>query len=385
MSLSALASALVAALVGFGGTLAIIIAAAQNVGATGAEVTSWITALCLGIGVFSILLSLQHRMPIVGAWSLAGAVLMAGLPPGTTMGAATGAFLTLGALTLLAGAIPVLGRWVAALPASIGAAMLAGLILRFVVALFAAAQAEPWLVLPLLAAFIAARLLHAASAPIVVLLLGLPLAAALGHPMPAMALTLPALQWTTPSFGPALLGLGLPLFLVTMATQQVSGTAVLRAAGYTPPVRSIWLASGAFTLLLAPFGGYSINIASVTASICTGPDTHKDPAQRFHAGWIYGVVYLALALCGAALASILAALPPVLVATVAGTALLAPMTNALASAMHHPPERFPAMLAFTITASGVTALGLGGAFWGLVAGVGMLGLERLVVRHRRAR
>ena len=384
MSLSALASALVAALVGFGGTLAIIIAAAQNVGATPDQVTSWIVALCLGIGVFSILLSLHHRIPIVGAWSLAGAVLMAGLPPGTTIQAATGAFLALGALTLLAGAVPILGRLVAALPASIGAGMLAGLLLRFVLALFAAAQIEPWLVLPLLAVFTAARLVHAASAPIVVLLLGLPLAWMLGHPMPQLSFALAGLQWITPSFGPAtLLGLGLPLFLVTMATQHVPGTAVLRASGYVPPVRSIWLASGAFTLLMAPFGGYSINIASVTASICTGPDTHKDPAQRFHAGWIYGVIYLVLALCGASIASVLAALPPVLVATVAGTALLAPMTNALASAMREPPERFPAMLAFAVTASGYTTLGLGGAFWGLVAGVGVLSVERLAVRLRR--
>ena len=381
--MSQFASALVATLVGFGSTLAIIVAAARNVGATAADTTSWIVALCLGIGLFSIFLSLRHRQPIVGAWSLAGAVLLAGLPPGTTLAAATGAFLVIALLTLLAGAIPVLGRLVASLPASIGAGMLAGLVLRFVLNLFAAAQTEPNLVLPLLAVFVAARLAHAASAPIAVLLVGLPLAWAQGHSIPPLTLALPTLHWTTPTLGPELLGLGLPLFLVTMATQQISGAAVLRASGYDPPVRGLWLTSGALTLVLAPFGGYSINVASVTAAICTGPDTHPDPARRYHAGWIYGLLYLLLALAGAGLAGLFAALPPALIATVAGTALLAPLTNALASATRPNAERFPAILAFAVTASGYTAFGLGGAFWGLVAGTGMLGLEQVAARLRR--
>ena len=383
MSLSAAASALVAALVGFGGTLAIIVAAARNLGADAAEVSSWIVALCGGIGLCSIVLSVRHRMPIVAAWSLAGAVLLAGIPPGTGMGAAVGAFLLLGLLMLLAGAVPVLGALVARLPPSIGAGMLAGLVLRFVAGLFMAAQAEPALVLPLLVVFALARMWHAASAPIVVLLLGLPLAWALGHALPPLSFGVAPLRWTAPDWGPALLGLGIPLFLVTMATQQVPGAAVLRAAGYEPPVRSIWVASGVFTLLLAPFGGYSINIASLTAAICTGPDTHPDPARRWHAGWIYGAIYLVLALFGAGFATVLAGLPPVLVATVAGTALLGPMANALASAMQVDRERFAATLAFVVTASGYTALGLGGAFWGLCAGVGMLALEQVAARVRR--
>lgn len=384
MSLSALASALVAALVGFGGTLAIIVAAARNLGADAAEVSSWIAALCGGIGLFSVVLSAWHRMPVVAAWSLAGAVLMAGLPPGTGMAAAVGAFLVLGALTLLAGLVPALGALVARLPGSVGAGMLAGLILRFAVELFAAAQAEPALVLPLLAVFVAARMRHAASAPIAVLLVGLPLAWALGHPLPPLSFAVPPLRATVPAWGPELLGLGIPLFLVTMATQQLPGAAVLRAAGYEPPVRSIWVASGVLTLLLSPFGGYSINVSSLTASICTGPDTHPDPARRWHAGWMYGVAYLVLALFGAGFAAMLAGLPPVLVATVAGTALLGPMANALSSAMRVDGERFAATLAFCVTASGYTALGLGGAFWGLGAGLGVLGMERVAARVRRA-
>lgn len=378
MQLSLLASAAVATLVGFGGTVAIIVAAARNVGADTAEAASWVAALCLGVGVFSVGMSLRHRMPIVAAWSLAGGVLMAGLPPGTGVGAATGAFLVVGALMLLAGAVPWLGALVRRLPASVGAAMLAGLVLRFVLGLFAAAQTEPALVLPLLAVFVAARIWHAASAPLVVLVAGLPLAWALGHPMPPWSFGVASLRWVTPEFGPGtLVGLGVPLFLVSMATQQVPGAAVLRVSGYEPPMRDVLLWSGALTLLLSPFGGYSINLSSVTASICTGPDTHPDPARRFHAGWIYGVMYLVLAVFGAGLATVLGGLPPVLVATVAGCALLGPMVNALATAMQVERERFPAVIAFAVTASGFTAWGLGGAFWGLGAGVAMLGVERL--------
>ena len=385
MSLSALASALVAAMVGFGGTLAIIVAAARNLGADTAEVSSWIVALCAGIGVFSIVLSVRHRMPVVGAWSLAGAVLLAGLPAGTGMAAGIGAFLVLGALMLVAGAVPVLGRLVAGLPASIGAAMLAGLVLRFVVGLFVAAQAAPAMVLPLLGVFVVARTVHAASAPLAVLLAGLPLAGALGYPLPAPVFGMTGLLWTSPAFTPeSVLGLGVPLFLVTMATQQVAGAAVLRVAGYEPPVRSIWVASGVITLLLAPFGGYSINVASLTAAICTGPDTHRDPGLRWHAGWMYGATYLMLAAGGAGFAAMLAGLPAVLVATVAGTALLGPMTNALASAMRAEGERFAATVAFGVTASGYTAWGLSGAFWGLGAGVGVLGMERVAARVRRS-
>ena len=377
MRFSIAASALVAVLVGFGGTLALVVAAARNLGANQAEIASWTGALCLGIGISSIVLSTRTRIPVVTAWSLAGAVLIAGLPPGTSMPAATGAFLLSGALMLLSGLVPALGAAVARIPAPLGAAMLAGLLLRFVMAMFQSAQTEPLLVLPLMAIFLAARTLHAASAPLVVIAAGLPLAWLLGHtlPPPEFGLALPI--WTTPAMDPqTLVGLGIPLFLVTMATQQIPGSAVLRVAGYTPPVRQSLLVTGALTLLLAPFGCYSTNLSSVTAAICTGPDAHPDPAQRWKTGPIYGALYLVLALFGAGFAAMLAGLPPLLVTTVAGTALLGPITNALAAAVAEPHQRLAATVAFAVTASGLTALGLGGAFWGLLAGILVLAATR---------
>ena len=381
MRVSIVAAALVAVLVGFHGTLAIVVAAARNLGADGAEVASWVGALCLGIGISSIVLSVWHRMPVVTAWSLAGAVLIAGLPPGTGMAEATGAFLLSGTLMVLTGAVPALGAAVARLPAPIGAAMLAGLLLRFVLALFQAGQAEPGLVLPLLLVFLLARSVHAASAPLVVLVAGLPLAWMLGHGLPAPSFALSVPQLTLPAWSvTALIGLGLPLFLVTMATQQLPGSAVLRVAGYVPPVQSALTTTGSLTVLLAPFGCYSTNLSSITAAICTGVDAHPDPAQRWRTGPVYGGLYLVLALFGAGFTTMLAGLPPALVTTVAGTALLGPLMNALTVSMAVDRERFAAVTAFAVTASGMGLLGVGGAFWGLLAGLAVLGIERLRFR-----
>ena len=377
MRFSIIAAASVAALVGFGGTLPVVVAAARNLGADGPEITSWVGALCLGIGVSSIVLSAWYRRPVVTAWSLAGAVLMAAMPTGTSMQQAVGAFLLSGLLTVLAGAVPWLGALVARLPASIGAAMLAGLLLRFVTALFQAGMAEPLLVLPLVALFLLVREVHAASAALAVIAAGFPLAAVTGHALPPPQFGLAVPHWTAPEFSPvSLLGLGLPLFLVTMATQQIPGAAVLRAAGYEPPVRIALVLTGVLTLLLAPFGGYSINLSSLTAALCTSPDAHPDPAQRWRTGPVYGALYLVLALFGAGFATMLEGLPPGLIAAVVGTAMLGPMTNALATATAERRERFAAVTAFVVTASGIGAFGVGAAFWGLLAGVLVLGVER---------
>ena len=378
MRFSIIASALVAALVGFGGTLAVIVESTRHLGATPDQTTSWVVALCIGMGATSAWLSLRYRMPIVTAWSLAGAVLIIATPVGTTLGQAIAAAIFAGALTVLAGSIPAFGAFLGRLPASIAGGMLAGLLLRFAIGLFVGAQTAPALVLPLVGIFMLARLLHPASAPLIVIVLALPLAWFEGYALPSLSASLPRLLWMPPELAvSSLLSLGVPLFLVTMATQQISGVAVLRTSGYTPPVGPSFVITGLATILLAPVGGFSINLSSVTASICTGPDTHPDPAKRYLAGPIYGLCYLVFALGGGALASFLLALPPILVAAVAGIALIAPLTGALATALHRESERFPAVLAFVVTASNMSLFGVGGAFWGLLAGVAALGLDRL--------
>ncbi|MDT7951140.1 MAG: benzoate/H(+) symporter BenE family transporter [Acetobacteraceae bacterium] len=378
MRFSIIASALVAALVGFGSTLAIIVEAARHLGATPAQISSWVAALCLGMAATSAYLSLRYRMPIVTAWSLAGALLISAVPAGTSMGHAVGAFMFAAALTVLSGIVPALGALIGRLPASIAGGMLAGLLLRFALGLFVGAQTAPGLVLPLVAIFLLARLFHPASASLVVICIALPLAWLEGYAVPGIAASLPHLAWMPPEFSfPTLISLGIPLFLVTMATQQISGIAVLRSYGYTPPVSASFIITGLATLLLAPVGGFSVNLSSVTASICTGPDTHPDPAKRFATGPVYALCYVLFALGGAALTSAIVALPPTVVAAVAGVALLGPLVGAFTTAMHRDTERFASVLAFVVTASNLTLLGIGGAFWGLLAGLLALGLEKL--------
>ncbi len=376
MRWSVVVSAAVAALVGLGGTLAILVAAAQAVGADAAETSSWVSALCLATAVASFGRSLRHRIPIVTAGSTPGAALIASMPGQVGFPAAIGAFVFAGALVLLTAAIRPLGTLIERIPGSIAGAMLAGILLRFVVAVFDSAETLPALVLPLLALFLVIRLFTAAGAVLAVLVAGIALAYALGlaPPWPGGP-ALSTLVPTVPSFEvAALIGLGLPLFLVTMASQNLPGFAVLRAAGYPVPSRSILAVTGLVSILTAPFGAHATNAAAITASICTGPDAHPDPSQRWLAGIAYGICFALLAAFGTSLTSFFQAMPPALIVTVAGYALIAPLAGALGTAMAAPEERIAAALTLAVTASGAGFLGIGSAFWGLAAGLAVTGL-----------
>lgn len=237
----------------------------------------------------------------------------------------------------------------------------------------------PGLVLPLLGLFLLARLFNPMAAVLVVLVAGVLLAWLQGRmgAVPA-ALELSTLQLTVPAFEPGvLLGLGVPLYLVTMASQNLPGFAVLQTAGYTVPTRSILAVTGLASLLTAPFGAHASNLAAITAAICTGPDVHPDPARRWLTGPVYALCYLVLALFGASLVQLFAAMPPALIATVAGLALLGPLAGALGAAMANERQRFAAVLVLVVTASGVAPAGIGAPFWGLLAGLLVLALEKL--------
>lgn len=376
MRWSVVVSAAVAALVGLGGTLAILVAAAQAVGADAAETSSWVSALCLATAVASFALSLRHRIPVVTAWSTPGAALIASMPGQVGFSAAIGAFVFAGALVLLTAAIRPLGRLIERIPGSIAGAMLAGILLRFVVAVFDSAQTLPALVLPLLALFLVVRLFTAAGAVLAVLAAGIGLAYALGlAPAWPGGPALSTLVVTVPRFeAAALIGLGLPLFLVTMASQNLPGFAVLRAAGYQVPSRSILAVTGLVSILSAPFGAHATNAAAITASICTGPDAHPDANKRWLAGIAYGICFALLAAFGTSLTAFFQAMPPALVVTVAGCALIAPLAGALGTATAAPEERIAAALTLAVTASGAGFLGIGSAFWGLAAGLLVIGL-----------
>ncbi|MDI4665329.1 benzoate/H(+) symporter BenE family transporter [Xanthobacter autotrophicus] len=378
MRASIIISAFVAALVGFGGTLALVLAAAHAVGASPAEASSWVAAICLAIAATSALLSVRYRMPIIAAWSTPGAALIAGFGSGTGMASATGAFLVAGLLVVLCAAIRPLGALVARIPVAVAAAMLAGVLARFVMALAEHAAATPSLVLPVIAVFFIVRRLSPNWAVPAALLAGGAAAVLLGRVGPMPAPEVSALVWTTPRFDPpVLVGLALPLFLVTMASQNLPGFAVLRAGGYVPPVRPILAVTGLASMASAPFGAHATNLAAITAALCTGPDTHPDPRKRWLAGPVYGGFYLVLAAAGASLVGVFAALPPALIATIAGLALLSPLTGALTAALNEEKHRVAAVATFATTASGVTALGLGAPVWGLAAGLLIVGLDRI--------
>ncbi len=377
MRLSIPASAFVAAIVGFGGTLAIIIAAARAVGATDVQTASMVTALCLAMAVETAWLSWKLRMPVVTAWSTPGAALVAA-SSGFTMPEAVGAFIVAAVLLIATGLFRPVTRLVSRIPASVSSGMLAGIVVAFVTGAFKAAPVDPLLILPLLAAFFVIRLFNPALSVLAVLVGGGVLAVLLGRVGDLPAPQLSTLTLVAPQFSfAALLGLALPLYLVTMASQNLSGLAVLRAAGYEPPAGQLISVTGLVSLVTAPFAALTTNLAAISAAICTGPDAHPDPAERWKTGPFYALFYLCFAIFGASLVAIFAVLPPSLIALVAGLGLMAPLVNALVIALKDEAERIPAIVAFAVTASGLVLAGIGSAFWGLLAGLAVLGLARL--------
>ena len=378
LSLSAVVAGGVAVVVGYSSSVAIVFQAAQALGATPAQITSWLVALGLAMGVSCIALSLRWRTPVLTAWSTPGAALIAA-SQGLALPEATGAFVVCALLIMACGISGVFERLMNRLPLAVAAALLAGVLVRFGLDAVLASRTAPGLVLSMALAYLAARRWAPRYAVPAVLLVGIVITASQGRlHFASLVWSWPALQWVSPEFSwPAVIGLGLPLFIVTMASQNLPGVAAQRAAGYTTPVSPVITATGLITLLLAPFGAYAINLAAITAAICMGREAHPDPARRYAAAVMAGVFYTALGLAGGAVVGLLAALPRELVAAVAGLALLGTIAGALAQALHAEAHRDAAALTFLVTLSGVSALGVGSAFWGVLAGAVALGVRRV--------
>lgn len=381
-SLSSMVAGFICVLVGFTSSIVIVFQAAQASGAGPAETASWIWALGIGCGLTSIGLSLRYRQPIVTAWSTPGAALIAAGAMGATLPQATGAFLAVGALVFLCGITKGFERAISRIPLPMASAMLAGVLLRFGLDVFVAMQTRQALVLGMCVAYLVGRRAWPRYAVLGALLVGLGVAGAQGllHwgdvriAVAVPVFTMPEFSWDV------MVGVALPLFIVTMASQNVPGVATLRAAGYNAPISPLISCCGAATTVLAPFGGFSVNLAAITAAICMGPDAHEDRNKRYTAAICAGGVYLLAGVFGATLVSLLAAFPRELVMAIAGIALINTIGSGLATAMRDETQREPAMITFLITASGVTLGGIGSAFWGLVGGV----LTLLVLRARRA-
>lgn len=377
--LAPLSAGFVTVLVGFTSSAAIVFQAAASAGASAAQISSWIWALGLAMGLTCIGLSLRYRAPVVTAWSTPGAALLVTALAGVSMAQATGAFLFCAALILLAGLTRGFERVLNRIPPGIAAAMLAGVLVRFGMEVFVAMGHRFGLVCAMFLAYLLARRLLPRYAVVTVLLLGSGIAAAQGLlDFGSLRLALAVPVFTAPEFDlRTLIGVGLPLFVVTMSSQNVPGVAVLRASGYQRvPVSPVIAWTGLVNLLLAPFGCYAINLAAITAAICTGREAHEDPARRYLASVFAGVFYLLVGLFGATVGALFAAFPRELVLALAGLALFGTIGGGLATAMKDESSREPALVTFLVTASGITLGGIGSAFWGVVAGAVALAILR---------
>ncbi|RAX15232.1 benzoate transporter [Pseudarthrobacter sp. AG30] len=377
---------IVTALVGFTSSFAVVLAGLRAVGADPAQAASGLLAVTLAVGLGVLLLAWRSKVPVTLAWSTPGAALLAasGTPDGGWP-AAVGAFLVAGVLLALTGLVPALGRLLTAIPPALAQAMLAGVLLQLCLAPFKALGTVPWFVAPVILCWLvmmrfAPRWAVPAALLVALLVIGIHVAA--GGTALGAATLIPTLVWTTPAFTlQALMGIAVPLFVVTMASQNVPGVAVLRSFGYVTPWRPAMLVTGAGTVLGAPFGGHAINLAALSAALAAGEEAGADRSRRWIAGFVSGPAYLLLAAFSAALVAVVGAAPAGMLEAVAGLALLGTLASAVSAALADPEDRIAPAVTFLMAASGLAFAGIGSAFWALLAG---LAVRALLVPRRRA-
>ncbi|MVA72661.1 benzoate/H(+) symporter BenE family transporter [Agrobacterium vitis] len=381
---------LLVAFVGFASSFAVILQGLKGVGASDLQAASGLMALSVSMGICGLIVCLKTRMPISIAWSTPGAALLvtAGVPQGG-FSAAVGAFLGCAALIVIAGLFKPLGRAIGAIPAPLANAMLSGVIVGLCFAPFKAIEESPLLGLPILLAWAIVGTINrlfavpaALAAFVLVLVFAVPLPdgafSALG------ASLVPPVAFVMPTFTLAsMVSIALPLFIVTMASQNIPGIAVLKVHDYHPRPGPLFTITGLFTALAAPFGAHAINLAAVTAAMAAGHDAHADPQRRYWAAMIGSVGYLVLGLLAGVVTSFVGLAPPILIESVAGLALIGAFSGSIVSAFREPTTREAAAVTFLVTASGISLLGISAAFWGLIGGLAMLGLTRFAVRLRR--
>lgn len=371
LSLPAFTAGFVAVLVGFTSSVAIVFQAALAFGATPAQISSWMWALGLGMGLCTAIPSLMWRMPVMVAWSTPGAAVLAVAGAGYGMGEAVGAFMLSALAITVAGMTGWFERVMNRIPVAIASALLAGVLARFGLDAFIAAKTALGLVLLMLAVYLLGRRFLPRYAVPLTLLAAIAYCGLRGELAWAgvhVGLAVP--QFTMPVFSwQAAVSLAVPLFVVTMASQNLPGVAAIRAAGYgRMPISKLLSITGIATLVLAPFGAFALNLSAITAAICMGREAHEDPDKRYTAAVSCGLIYVLIGIFGATVTGLLTAFPRELVAAIAGLALLGTIGNGLATALADERHREPALITFLVTLSGVAIAGIGSAFWGVVAG-----------------
>lgn len=360
----------VAVLVGYASSAALIWQAAAAAGANAQQIAGWMTALGIGMGVSTLALSVWYKAPILTAWSTPGAALLATSLQGVSLAETVGVFIFANALILLCGLTGLFARLMKIIPHTLAAAMLAGVLLRFGLQAFSNLEGHFLLCGSMLLAWLITKAFAPRYAIVATLVVGGIAAWAGGDVVTEnlhVAVVMP--QWITPIFSfTTLISVGLPFFLVTMASQNAPGFATIKASGYPVAVSPLMIFTGALALLFSPFGVYSICIAAITAAICQSPDAHPNADKRWIAAAAAGVFYLLAGVFGGSITALMASLPLSWIQTLAGLALLGTIGGSLSQALHHETERDAAVVTFLVTASGVTLAGVGSAFWGLIAG-----------------
>jgi benzoate membrane transport protein len=382
-SLSAIVAGFIAMLTGYTSSLVLMFQAGQAAGLSSGQISSWIWALSIGMAVTCIGLSLRYRAPVMIAWSTPGAALLISSLPGVPYGEAIGAYIIASAMIVLCGLTGSFDRIMRHIPASLAAALLAGVLFKIGLEIGVAAEQQPLLVIAMLAAYLLGKRLLPRYAVLAALLVGCALAGVLGLlDFRGFELRLATPEWTTPAFSvSAAISIGIPLFIVAMTAQNLPGMVVLRANGYDVPASPLLTVSGLTSVLLAPFGSHGLHMAAISAAICAGPEAHEDPKKRYTAAVWCGVFYGIAGIFGATLAALFAALPKALILSIAALALFASIMGGLTQAMSEPREREAALVTFLVTASGMSLFSVGSAFWGIVAG--LLTLAILTAGGRR--
>ncbi|MDX3773951.1 benzoate/H(+) symporter BenE family transporter [Chromatiaceae bacterium AAb-1] len=371
ISLSAVTAGLVAVVVGFASSVAIVFQAATAAGATPAIIASWLLALGIGMGLTCAVLSWYYKAPVITAWSTPGAALLVTGLSGLSIGEATGVFIFSALLMLITGLSGWFDKLTRHIPLPLASAMLAGILLQFGLNIFTSLSQQLLLTGGMCLTYLLARRLLPRYTILLVLMAGLLLALTQQQlDLSAVSVTLTSPVWVWPEWSlSALIGTGIPLFIVTMASQNIPGIAVMRASGYNTPVSPLISWTGLTTLLLAPLGAFSVNLAAITAAICTGEEAHPSPEKRYIAGISAGIFYLLSGLFGATVVALFAAFPVAMVATLAGLALLGTIGASLASATADAKYREAAIVTLLVTVSGISFFNIASAFWGIIAGV----------------
>lgn len=380
MSVSALVAGFLAVLIGFSSSVAIVFQAAQAAGADANMIVSWIMALSLGMGATCFFLSLWYRSPVITAWSTPGAALLATSLGSITYPEAIGVFVFAGVLAVLTGVSGLFDKVMRLVPLPIACAMLAGVLFKFGLSIFDSMMSDIFLVGAMLLAYLISKRFVPRYAVLFILMVGVVfvLARSEAHFLSNIPFNIGSLIWVWPEWNlGALIGIGLPLYIVTMTSQNIPGVAVMRSSGYVTPVSPLISWTGFTSVVLAPFGGFAFNLAAITAAICSGEECHKDPKRRYIAGLSAGIFYGIAGLAGTSVVALFSIFPATMIAALAGIALLGTIGMNLKTAMMEDANREAALVTFLVTVSGVSFGGIASAFWGILFGAVCLLISKI--------